>query len=251
MKQFLLFSISVILVSSCVYENEEDAYYSTPNNHSNSLDSGLLAHFCFQNSLVDSSKNNVSGTFNGTPVYGDFSLGNRAIVLNGTDNYFEIPVGNHDTIAISMFFKGEAALSTPQNPYLLDYGQGALSLDLDAVSGGTYIVVNGNKLNDDPDNSWICSFSKWNHLYLEAILSKKQVKVLSTTFGDNSGLIEIRSLQPNIAAPMTLKNGSILIGYNSSNSSNENYFKGLIDDIRIYNRKLSNTELHQISKVLQ
>jgi hypothetical protein len=251
MKQFFLLLFSLFFIFSCVYKNEEDSYYSNTDNQTNTLDSGLLAHFCFQNSLIDSSKNNVSGTFNGTPVYGDFSAGNKAILLNGTDNYFEIPVGNHDTIAISIFFKGEAALSTSQNPYLLDYGQGAISLDLDAVSGGTYIVVNGNKQNDEPDFSWICSFSKWNHLYIEAILSKKQISVLSTTFGDRSGLIEMRSFQPNITAPMTLKNGSISIGYNSANPSNNSYFKGLIDDIRIYNRKLTDKELHTITKILQ
>ena len=248
MRHFLLLTISIFLVSSCVYENEEETYYSTPGNLKNSLDSGLIAHFCFQNSLVDSSKNNVSGTYNGTPVYEDaISIGsvNKAIRFNGTDNYFEISIGQYGTVAISIFFKTDGALSTSQKPYLLDYGQDALALNLDAVSGGTYMVVNNQTLNN-PEENWISSFDGWNHLYIEAELSTKQFRVIynSSTKTD----LVISSVASN---PMTLNSGSIIIGRSSSGTSGDNYFKGLIDDIRIYNRKLSNTELHQISKVLQ
>jgi hypothetical protein len=244
MKQFLLLSISFVFVYSCVYKNEEEAYFSNPNNQKNTLDSGLIAHFCFQNSLIDSSKNNVTGTFHGTPIYGDFSQGNRAIVFNGTDNFFEIPVGRHDTIAISMFFKGDEALSASQKPYLLDYGQGALSLDLDAVSGGTYIVVNNEKLNN-PQENWISSFDGWNNIYIEAILSSKQFKVVYNS--SSKADLEISSA---LAGNLTLNSESIVIGRTLSISSNTSYFKGLIDDIRIYDRKLTTMELFQITKAL-
>jgi hypothetical protein len=245
MKRFFLLSISFLLIYSCVYKNEEDAYYSTPGNKTNTLDSGLIAHFCFQNSLVDSSKNNFIGTFNGTPVYGDFSPGNRAIVFNGTDNYFEIPVGNHDTIAISMFFKGDAALSTSQKPYLLDYGQGAISLDLDAVSGGTYIVVNDVELNN-PEENWISSFDGWNNIYIEAILSSKQFKIIYNS-SEKADLV----ISSSLAGNLTVNNESLIIGHNSSISSGNSYFKGLVDDIRIYDRKLTVIELHQITGILR
>jgi hypothetical protein len=244
MKHFLLFTSTIILLFSCVYENEEDAYYSPPGNQKNTLDSGLIAHFCFQNSLIDSSTNNVTGTFHGTQVFGDFSKGNKAIVFNGTDNYFEIPVGNHDTIAISLFFKTDGALDALQKPYILDYGKDALALNLDAVSGGTYMTVNNQTLND-PSENWISSFEGWNNLYIEAILSAKQFRVIY-----NSGIKTDLVISSVSSGTMTLNSESIIIGCNSSGTSAGNYFKGLIDDIRIYNRKLNNTELHQISKVL-
>lgn len=247
MKQILLILILGLFIYSCVYENEEDAYYGL-NNQKNTLDSGLIAHFCFQNSLVDSSKNNIVGIFNGIPVYEDNSLfgsGNKAIRLNGTDNYFEIPVGIYDTIAISMFFKGDDALSTSQKPYLLDYGQSALALNLDAVSGGTYMVLNDEQLNNPAEN-WISSYDGWNYLYVEAILSNKQFKIVYSS--NKKADLVINSNLPN---PITINGGSVVIGRSLEVPSADSYFKGMIDDIRIYNRKLSDAELYQISKVLQ
>lgn len=250
---FLLATL-IILFHNCTYKNEEDEYGKKTNNgkNENTLDSGLVAFFSFEESLADSSKNNISAIFNGNPQYeSNTTLGtnNKALILNGIDNWLEIPVGSRDTIAISMFFKGDDALSDIQKPCLIDYGKDALSLKLDAVAGETYIAVNGNKLNDEPANDWICSFHMLNYLYIEVVISKKQIRVFSITYGDQNESKEERIFNPNISAPLTLKNNSIIIGY-STNLSNDSYFRGLIDDVRIYNRKLADDELEKITKVL-
>ena len=247
MKHLLIFTISACLIYSCVYKNEEDSYYSTSNNGKNTLDSGLIAHFCFQNSLVDSSKNNISLTLHGAVVYdnnSEYGSGNMAIRLNGLDNYFEIPVGHLDTVSISMFFIGDGALSSTQKPYLLDYGQEALDLHLDAVSGGTYITVNNETLNN-PQENWISSYDGWNFLYVEAIISSKQFKIVTASHKKPS-----LTINSSISNSIAVQNNILVIGRGSLNSSAGAYFKGLIDDVRIYNRKLTTNELHQISKVL-
>jgi hypothetical protein len=254
MKKILFFLITAIYVTGCVYENEEDEYYSIPKGQKNSLDSGLIAHYCFQNSLVDSSINNIIGTLNGTPVYvADASLGsdNMALSFNGTDNSFKIPVGQLDTIAISIFYKATGVFSESQSQNLLDYGHDALALNLDGVSGGTYLALNGNDLNADLDNNWICSFAKLNHIYIGAILSKKQVTVIATTFGDRALNMKQRLFSVTPDGIITLGNNFILIGSSSVNQTSVSSFKGLIDDIRVYNRKLSNTEIYQITKAIQ
>jgi hypothetical protein len=249
MRHFLLFIAVFAIVFSCTYQNEEEKYYQQQNtsNQSNSLDSGLLAHFCFEQSLADSSVHNVAGLFSGNPVYEPnvaFGTSNYALWLNGQDNWFEIPIGKHDTIAISMFFKGDAALSPTMKPCLLDYGNDALELNLDAVTSGTYIVINGDKLDNPPEN-WISSFSEWNHLYVEAILSQKQVTII---YDSNSKPNIV--MNPNITSPLVFSGESVIIGKEYSDTLKESYFKGLIDEIRIYNRKLSDAELYEITKVL-
>jgi hypothetical protein len=244
----------ILLLQYCTYKNEEDEYsIKTNNGGKNTLDSGLVAFFSFEQSLIDSSKNNISAVYHGTSAFVPNTLlgaNNKALQLNGIDNWLEIPVGSFDTISFSMFYKGDDALSDLQKPCMLDYGQEALSLKLDAVSGGTFITLNQVTLNDDPANYWICSFYKLNYLYVEAIISKKQIKLYSVTFGNQNESKEERIFNPTMDTPITLKNNSVIIGY-STNLSNDTYFKGIIDELRIYNRRLSENEWLKITSQLE
>jgi hypothetical protein len=253
-KIVLLLSTLILLMQYCTYKNEEDEYKNTASiGNNNTLDSGLVAFFSFEQSLFDSSKNIITGVYHGTAAYVPNTIlgaNNKALVMNGTDNWLEIPVGTLDTISISMFYKGDDALSDIQKPCVLNYGKDALSLNLDAVAGETYIAVNQVTLNDEPANDWICSFYELNYLYIEAIISKKQIKVYSLTYGDQTNSKEERIFNPSVSAPITLNNNSVIFGCSTTLSSNS-YFKGLIDEVRIYNRKLSGDELDKITKSLQ
>jgi hypothetical protein len=235
LKIIFLFTALMFLLQYCTYKNEEDEYYGK-----NTLDSGLVAHFSFEQSLTDLSKNNITPVFNGTPDYvANSELNGKALVLNGINNWLEIPVSQHDTLAVSMFFKGNDVLMKSQYPYLLNYGEGAVELNLDAVSGGTYMVVNDKKL-DDPSEDWINSFEVWNYIYVEAIFSLNQVTIYFNSSGTVKKNLKISTTLP---APLIIVNDKLVIGRSVSNSLQESFFKGSIDELRIYSRKLDDNEL--------
>jgi hypothetical protein len=240
----LLLILFLVVLSKCTYKNEEDEYYKTSNN---SLDSGLIAHFSFEQSLADLSKNKISPVFNGTPEYvANPEIGNskKALSLNGVDNWLEIPVLQYDTIAISLFFKRENMLADSQEPSLFDYGNGAVKLNLDAVSGGTYLAINDSLLNEQTED-WINSYEGWNYIYIESFLSKKMVTIFIID-GKNKNL----SFSTTFHSPLIMSNEKLFVGRNFANSQQESYFRGVIDELRIYNRKLSENELLSISSQL-
>lgn len=232
---FFLFALTYLL-SSCTYKNEEDEYFSTSKVN---LDNGLIAHYTFDNTLLDNSAKNTAASLNGEAVYegGKFE---KALKLNGIDNYFTINAGNLQQVSVIMYFLGESELSSTQKPYLLNYGQDALKLNLDAVSGGTYFTVNGSTLNT-PTENWISSSAGWNFLYLQISLTDKTVKIICNS--DKQNFTE--PINSTLDNAVTLKNGNIVIGADPDKTS-EKFFKGKIDDIRIYDRFLNNEEIQKL-----
>lgn len=235
MKHILLLFTFIYLLSSCTYKNEEDEYYSK----SDSLDIGLIAHFTFDNSLLDKSENSTVGTLNGEAAYSDGKF-SKALILNGRDNYFTIPAGSQQKISLVFYFLGDGELSSTQKPNIINYGQDALKLNLDAISGGTYFTVNGETLNT-PEENWINSYNGWNFLYVEVSIAAKTVKIICNS--EKKAYTE--PLNTILENAMTLQDGNIIIGCGPDKSA-ESYFKGMIDDIRIYSRTLTQEEIQKL-----
>jgi hypothetical protein len=234
-KIFLLFA-SIYLLCNCTYKNEEEEYFSTSKVN---LESGLVAHYTFDNSLLDKSLKNTTGSLNGEAVYEEGKF-DKALKLNGVDNYFTINAGNLQQVTVVMYFLGESELSSTQKPYLLSYGQDAINLNLDAVSGGTYFNVNGSTLNTPAEN-WISSFAGWNFLCLEISVADKTVKIICNSDKKNF----TKPINSTLDNSVSLKDGNIIIG-TDPNKTIENFFKGKIDDVRIYDRFLNDEEVQKL-----
>jgi hypothetical protein len=234
-KIFYLSLVLTISLSSCTYENEEEAYAKKEPG-----DTELVAYFKFDNSLTDASTNGLVLNFEGTPAYKSDGFKASALNLDGNSS-FSATVGVYDTITVCFWMKNSDELknlpATNSNPVILDYSQGVteFGVEYDAVSGATFVsLTSGNDktlFNDGED--YVNSFEAWNFVCLEIVNTKISAfrywnKSRSKAFKTNNGSV-------------SLHDGTLLIGkaYGSSNS----YFKGSIDELRVYKRALTSSEI--------
>lgn len=165
----LLFFLIVIFIISCQYENETDLYYS--NMTTDSLYSGLLAHFTVDKNLNDESGNDVVLTAYRNPGYthGHDGESNTAIMLDGKDDFLVAYVGAMDTFSISMWVKSNIsyAYDKPWHyPVLYDYSNKQVYSYLDGSSGATKVVTQLDKQKIIIQEK--IEGMDWTHLYVSA-----------------------------------------------------------------------------------
>jgi len=238
-----------ILLVSCRYENELEKYAEKADTTNPSL--GLTAHFPIQNGIADISGNEIQGFVHGGPEFtagADESPGG-AVVLNGRDNYITIYTGYHDSLTVSLWFASAASLESQGSryPYLIDYGIDRVSMYLDAVSSATYAYFKVDTLQNNWDAALYLhsTFEGWHHLCIQAGYKGKKPR-LYYDFGSGnpelSRLIELES--PAGFNPLA---EILYIGRSSGNDFQRlTFFKGMIDEIRIYGRSLSDQEIRAL-----
>ena len=181
----------------------------------------------------DSSGNNNHGTLKNGPTWTDGQI-NKALSFDGTDDYVDIndfQLGGEITVEGWIYPKSHQYWQR-----LLDFGNGPASDNivfaasqgttgqplLDVYVGSTYYRASSS----DP-----ITLNSWHHLV--GVLGGKKVKL----YVDNV-------LKADVTGPAGLNN---LIRTNNfigkSNWSADSYFKGSIDEVRIYNRALSAEEI--------
>lgn len=199
------------------------------------------------NIAYDYSGNNNNGILYNGPQWVDGKVG-KALSFDGVDDYISIPLFNYDEITVGVWF----------------YRNNKDTVRADAIFGGWYwnsdsqlqqgydlrfyinsdiinfIVntknINGNILQKDASydfdyksiKNWHCVFGVYEKLTGQQKLYVNGSLVSTTTH-----------LAGNIIVPLTVYS-DMRIGYSRVNSG---YFPGLIDEVRIYNRALSEAEI--------
>ncbi|MDS4028186.1 MAG: LamG-like jellyroll fold domain-containing protein [Candidatus Contendobacter sp.] len=214
-------------------------------------DSGLVAAYGFEetsgNTAVDASGQSNHGTINGaTRTAGKFG---QALSFNGSSNWVAIPDADSLDLTTSMTLE---AWVYPKNladrrPILAKQGttNGAPSrgfmLSAGDYSGSGKVETEVFK-NESSSSSLISNTalntSGWQHValvyqYVADGTSKMTVYINGVASGSNNAAVG--SLQKN-AQPLDL-------GRYYWNSGYARYFNGLIDEVRIYNRALSASEI--------
>lgn len=206
------------------------------------LSSGLLAQYDFSGDALDASGNNYHGTVSGASLVNDrfgnplsayhfdgvddniyipgfptsyvnysFCAWIKADVINQNDKGVVNQVGTHTGISENMTSFGIATI-TSQNRFLARH----------RADDGTYI---GSTDNTDIDLNW--------H-FVVATFDGDSLKYYKDGIQQNFTLI-------NTSAP---KIDTLLIGCGRTNLIPFGfYFSGVIDDIRVYNRELTNCEI--------
>lgn len=210
---------------------------------------GLAAWYPFNGNANDLSGNGNDGALDGPVESNDrFDNPNAAYSFEGIGDYIEVPDDislRPDYISISVWFKtSESAMQsllykTDRNTALNE--QYSLALNLNSTNQLDCSVKNGNNCNN-PGVGWqrnqvteVVNDDVWHHLIY--------------TYDGNQSIIYIDGI--NIST-QTFANGVIdnctgsplLIGRGWSGSGDE--FNGLIDDIAIWNRPLTPTEVANI-----
>ena len=252
---FLLF-IAILFLSACAGDNFEDKYPAKP-----SIDNpeGKLAHFALDGTLENSEETGYHLFLYGEETYSDGGVGgSQALELNGESNYLAIPIGVHDTLSIVFWVRmnGENFREKNANPVWLDYSAGAVKVAVDGITGSTKLLMTENSRSDVetslllPNGEWenICTWQKRAFFYTEILSDSVTYRIKTQHEEDNMKDYTLRvSLKES---PLDLKSEWLYIGKPSGmETAVGKYLEGIIDDIDIYNRGLTEDEVKSFAQV--
>ena len=232
--------------------------------------SGLVAHYPFNSNSNDISGNGNNGVVTNATLASDrFGNSNKAYLFNGSNSYITVPNSNSLSastyqltisawVKINQFTGGSyKAASIIDKAAANSSGWGLYYSDIDAnisvekMRFGGYVNINGGTIY--PQGPHITSeaiTNQWVHLVFTVDGNSSNnyyingVNVSSVGNGGNN-----YSLGPNSANMYIGKSGTADGGFIFGlNGSNYNYFNGVIDDVRIYNRALNSNEVNSLFK---
>jgi len=241
-KNLLSLCLILVLFSGCQYENALELYNNGGEIKPVSTN-GLLAHIPFEKEITDISTNKTALSFQGKPLFikGVNGKDSSALYLSGFPQCLTLNnIGMHDTLSIFLWFKTDNQLTATDSLSLFDYGVQSFGVKLDGTTGATRFVSTQNG-NTELIPDWINSFNVWNYLYAEAGGGKLKIIYKGAMLNKEPINVDLDKDAPGILNPIT---DVFYIGRpaNGTNSS-RHYFKGSIDNVRIYNRQLSKTEV--------
>ena len=225
------------------------------------LATGLVAHYPFDKGAADASGKGHHGEIHGAAQVAEGKLAG-ALSFDGQDDYVGIPVGATQglkTVSFALWLKttqvGPKTASFWANPTLLGtatggYGSGDLGLTL---AGGKVAYFHG-LTPDETDRAWTSEVAandgKWHHfawvnagplvlVYVDGRLTRGKAIRMG---GGTSSLGEVFD---------TSSGGSVGDSYLAIGASHSTFgrgqascfYRGLIDDVRIWNRALSAREI--------
>lgn len=218
---------------------------------------GLVAHYRLNGNILDSSGNDYHGTAIDTSyTYDRFWSSSAAVYFDGDDDYLQLPsnITVNSDMTVSFWLKAQRANTNTDaffGAYLVSRDMESSLLPRDwriCLGEGTHILFNtGQGTHPETPSAQITSItslslSSWYHV--AAIVSaSQQMKYLYI-----NGVLEAQSECSELPFENTYV--PITVGRNSSLEAErlEDY-NGMIDDIRIYNRPLSDAEVYALSLI--
>lgn len=247
-------AFTVLLLSSFVFLScSKDEETTQPSTEPASLKNGLLLYMPFEGNLADSSGNGNNATAFGSVTYGNnryFEAG-KSVTLNGINSRIEIPGTKFDTLSNftiylefmpyslnSMTLLSRALFSPTTNNTRQSF-----NLMINHGGGGTRFQMKkpGNCDNTNTSTAFgnevlgqgLPSIYGWNYV----ALTYNGTSIKSYLNGNLVG-------SDNQPGANFCSDAPLIIG--SWWQGDPYYFNGSIDEVRIYNRALSTTEISQI-----
>ena len=201
----------------------------------------LIAHLEFENNTRDSSENGFDAIIHGSPMFAEGKFG-RSIQLDGRNEYLSLPqasINSEDfTFAVWVYWFGGNWVAGPTWQRLFDFGYDTEHyMFLTPQSNGEnlrFAIKNGG--DEQRLNAPALERNKWTHLAV----------VLD---GDTGKLYingKLADKQTITIDPADLKPITTWIGKSTFN--NDPMFLGRIDDLRIYNHALSESEIKTLGQ---
>ena len=219
-----------------------------PNSHPGIVDlnRGLVAYYPFDGNTNDASGKGLNGVAHGGLTFVSGSKG-QAVNLDGIDDYVDINVGNYSNLSISLMFR----VSTHTNwyPRIFEYGDANgffknefAGDNVDYIADNRFgKIFNGNGVVGINSNLCLSSLmptdGKWHHLYTEYNSNTAQQRMYI------DGILECQ-----IPATIDITGNLLRLGFSfkSDAYNSERFLKGAIDEVRIYNRALSEDEIIEL-----
>ncbi|MDA7613434.1 hypothetical protein N8598_03975, partial [Akkermansiaceae bacterium] len=199
------------------------------------LNDGLIAYYPFNGNAHDESGNGLDGTISGATLISDrFEKTNSAFNFDGQNDAIVCPIlPDSESISVSFWFKTDKS-NTGRQFILFDGDtRGGYDYGIDIVNGSIRLITKDNI--EWGISTELIQPSKWHHLVAIHDVSND---VRSIWF--DGKLI--------FTAPLNGGNGNVgnhaelIIGAYGSGAPWDYFFKGGIDEIRLYNRGLSENE---------
>jgi hypothetical protein len=236
MTRYALLIPLICLIMSCSKQSEK------PTNPGQT-DSTLVCYFPFSGNADDASGNKNDGTVIGGEgsvvlVPDRFDNPKHAYWFNGTDGFVEITYNSmfhfNQPITIAAWIKPDSLCvggivgqwgygGEGGDAYMLNIREGWLQLNLPMP--GIYWIYSKNKI---AANQWT---------FVSMTYDGNNVSLFINGDLDSTGIY----LSPNVVSNQTVKIGLEDIAYGP-----QHYFNGTIDDVRIYKRVLSNSEINTL-----
>ena len=205
------------------------------------FDDSLVAHYAFDGNTIDS-KGGIGGTAFGSPTYTTGKIG-QALQLDGVDDYVSVPdTSNLDFNGSQSFSISYWVKSTTATPHVAKKINASATVGymISAVSNSGGIATLNLSDGVDEVNVSLASSpqvplvnGEWHHVVMVLDQGVNTVRLYVDTATGNTA---------NISTLDSLENSTPLyIGTSGKLSSSKT--KGSIDDVRIYNKALSASEI--------
>ncbi|MEO5333257.1 MAG: LamG domain-containing protein [Magnetococcus sp. YQC-5] len=213
----------------------------------NTLSRGLVAYYPFNGNILDESGNGNHGIHHGAIIDNGVSLTsdrhgkpNSAYRLNGVDNYIDI--GSNSIIKLLGKFTLSAWLKTEDKT---TNQQMILSWHKGGIMSGWFIdkrneFVSFYSAGPYSENNISISNNNWTNITVSFDSGAQQ----NTTFYINGVVVKSNNLPVSTNAEANVIIGAITTA--TDNNVPRHFFKGDVDDIRIYNRVLSSYEVQAL-----
>jgi len=202
---------------------------------------GLMGWWRFEGNGLDGSGKGNHGTGYGGVAVGEaadrFGLSNRATTFDGVDDY--VGIGNLGTLysqGTIVFWMYPTAVQNYRNPFTTKYMGGNAAIRFEEALNGSFAVVIGNDAGSYNGHQYLSSGllpDTWYHVVLT------WDTVSSKAIGYLNGVEKFNANHDPARWPTVMPN--VIIGYGFNNL--DRYWKGLVDEVRIFNRILSGTEV--------
>ena len=211
------------------------------------LSQGLIAHYPFSGNSNDASGNNINGTNSNVTLTTDKNgTPNSAYYFNGLNSYIQLPFSNlydfkpQDSFSISVWVLPDVGYTWPAQAVVVkaplhadftrsQWNYGTYIFEYKAMSGYAYThILNGTTVLN-PNPCWYNIISTYKNgvwkLYVNGIL-------------ESSDLSQTKFI---------LQDGSSRIVFGKKGESFGDWYKGKLDDVRIYNRVINDDEVKSIA----
>jgi len=199
----------------------------------------IVQQLDFEDNLNDASINLNKAAIYGSATYGTGKVGAKALTLNGSSNFVQLPaeVANHQQITVASWVKWSGGNALQR---VFDFGNGqaeSMYLTTNNSSGNLQFTIYNAGTNYTLTAPAIVPNS-WTHLAVT--LGSAGVKIYV------NGQMVAQGAAPSIN-PLTLKP---VLNYIGRSQWSDALFNGSVDDFRIYNYPLSAQEVANLAGVV-
>ncbi len=222
------------------------------------LNSGLVAHYPFDGNTLDISGNNNHANNQGASFALDRNNNpNSSASFDGINDLITrnsiIDVSSQNAMSFSAWFYPEQPVNTNVNRYsgvsigtketgeiVLRETTSSLKLFQGVLADGNPLSTNGNNTSALA-NSVPYNYNNWYHVVSTYQDQKVRIYVNGQFVSENTGFNGVGGLLSNVPA-----NSNLFMGTSFGTNNDQKFYRGRLDDVRIYNRILNDCEIVEL-----